>query len=99
MACGGMVSSVRREVFSMRKSVFVIAVVAAACSSAALAGEVKQDKAQVVKATTMSDAQMDKVTAGDPGADVKGNAWAWGTIKGDGPAWKAFTLGFPGHNK
>ena len=46
----------------MWKSVFVIAVAAAACSSVALAGEVKQDKAQVVKATTMSDAQMDKVT-------------------------------------
>ena len=50
----------------MRKSVFVIAVIAAACSSVAFAGEVKKDKAQVpaVKATTMSDAQMDKVTAG-----------------------------------
>jgi hypothetical protein len=48
----------------MKKSVFVIAVIAAACSSVALAGEVKKDKAQVpaVKATTMSDADMDKVT-------------------------------------
>ena len=86
----------------VRKSVFVIAVAAAACSGVALAGEVKQDKAQVVKATTMSDAQMDKVTAGDPGTDVKGNAWAWGTIKGDGPAWKSFNSqpDFAGrHNK
>ena len=53
----------------MRKSVFVLAVIGAACSSVAFAGEVKQTKAPtpVVKATTMSDAQMDKVTAGDRG--------------------------------
>ena len=57
------------------KSFFVIAVIASACSSVAFAGEVKQDKAQVVKATTMSDAQMDKVTAGDPG-NGKGIGWA-----------------------
>jgi hypothetical protein len=46
--------------------VFVLAVIGAACSSVAFAGEVKQTKAAapVVKATTMSDAQMDKVTAG-----------------------------------
>jgi hypothetical protein len=51
----------------MRKSVFVLAVIGAACSSVAFAGEVKQTKAAapVVKATTMSDAQMDKVTAGN----------------------------------
>jgi hypothetical protein len=51
----------------MRKSVFVIAVIAAACSSVAFAGEVKQDKkaqVPVVKAQTMTDADMDKVTAG-----------------------------------
>ena len=51
----------------MRKSVFVIAVIAAACSSVAFAGEVKQDKkapAPVVKSTIMSNADMDKVTAG-----------------------------------
>ena len=84
----------------MRKSVFVLAVIAAACSSVAFAGEVKKDKAQVpaVKATTMSDAQMDKVTAGDPG-----NGHAWGT-KVDGPAWKAVDFvgnapNAPGHNK
>jgi hypothetical protein len=61
----------------MRKSTFVLAVIAAACSSVAFAGEVKQTKAQVpaVKATTMSDAQMDKVTAGNNGI---GNAWAFG---------------------
>jgi len=52
------------------KKVFVLAVIGAACSSVAYAGEVKQTKtvAPVVKATTMSDAQMDKVTGG--GFDV-----------------------------
>src|SRR5262249_42800547 len=69
--------------YSYEEICFVIAVTAAACSGVAFAGEVKQDKAQVVKATTMSDAQMDKVTAGDPG-----NGHAWGT-KVDGPAWNA----------
>ena len=50
----------------MRKSVFVLVVIGAACSSVAFAAEVKKEKAhvQAVKATTMSDAQMDKVTAG-----------------------------------
>ena len=50
----------------MRKSVFVLAVISAACSSVAFAGEAKQTKAAapVVKATTMSDSDMDKVTAG-----------------------------------
>jgi hypothetical protein len=58
----------------MRKSVFVLAVIGAACSSVAFAGEVKQTKAAapVVKATTMSDAQMDKVTAGDNGVRTLG---------------------------
>jgi len=45
----------------MEKSIFVFAVIAAACSSS-FAAEVKKDKAPVMKA--MSDAQMDKVTAG-----------------------------------
>ena len=69
----------------MSKSVFVIAVIAAACSSAAFAGEVKKEKAQVpaVKATTMSDADMDKVTAGAgfgvaTARDHGGNAWGRG---------------------
>ena len=50
----------------MRKSVFVLAVIGAASSSVAFAGEVKKDTAHIpaVKATTMSDADMDKVTAG-----------------------------------
>src|SRR5262245_43848879 len=85
MACGGMVSSVRREVFSMWKSVFVIAVAAAACSGVARSGEVKQDKAQGVKATTMSDAQMDKVTAGDAGGIPNlGNGHGFGYGAGTG---------------
>jgi len=55
----------------MRK-VFMLAVIGAACSSVAFAGEVKQTKtvAPVVKATTMSDAQMDKVTGGGPDQSV-----------------------------
>jgi hypothetical protein len=47
----------------MRKSVFVLAVIGAACSSVAFAAEVKKEKAHV-PAVTMSDADMDKVTAG-----------------------------------
>jgi hypothetical protein len=70
----------------MRKSVFVLAVIGAASSSVAFAGEVKQTKAQVpaVKATTMSDAQMDKVTAGDNGI---GHAYAFG--QQPGPGWES----------
>ena len=56
------------------KKVFLLAVIGAACSSVAFAGEVKQTKAAapVVKATTMSDAQMDKVTAGAASTDNSG---------------------------
>ena len=68
--------------------VFVLAVIGAACSSVAFAGEVKQTKAAapVVKATTMSDAQMDKVTAGAAGGNGDGvrNAWAFGHAPGPG---------------
>jgi hypothetical protein len=85
----------------MRKSVFVIAVAAAACSGVAVAGEVQQGKkasAPAAKAQIMNDAQMDKVTAGDAG---NGNAYAFG--KQDGKGWEA--VGFVGnghaygHNK
>jgi hypothetical protein len=48
----------------MSKSVFVIAVIAAACSSVAFAGEVKKDRAPVVKATTMTNAELERVSAG-----------------------------------
>jgi hypothetical protein len=81
---------VQREGFFMRKSAFAIAVIAAACSSVAFAGEIKQDKkatAPVVKATTMSDDQMDKVTAGTPG---NGNGHAWGRVP-DAKGWEANT--------
>jgi hypothetical protein len=69
------------------KKVFVLAVIGAACSSVAFAGEVKQTKtvAPVVKATTMSDAQMDKVVAGDPGnGNGGGHAYAFGLGAGPG---------------
>jgi len=67
----------------MRKSVFVIAVVAAACSSVAFAGEVKQGKkatAPTGSATQMTNSEMDKVTA----AGI-GHAYAFG--KEPGPGW------------
>jgi len=50
------------------KSVFIAAVIAAACSGVAMAGELKQDQnAPAVKAQVMSDSEMDKVTAGQNG--------------------------------
>ena len=79
-------------VTSMMK-VFVLAVIGAACSSVAFAAEVKKDKAHVpaVKATTMSDAQMDKVTAGlsfingaGNTVDNDGRGHAFGISKGGG---------------
>ena len=66
--------------------VFVLAVIGAACASVAFAGEVKQIKTvpPVVKATTMSDAQMDKVTAGDKGGNPNGpNGNAFGFDNGN----------------
>ena len=61
---GGMGSPVQGV--SYMKKVFLLAVIGAACSSVAFAAEVKKDTAHipVVKATTMSDSDMDKVTAG-----------------------------------
>jgi hypothetical protein len=76
----------------MRKSVFVFALMAAACSTG-FAAEVTKDKAPVLKATTMSDAQMDKVTAGDAGGVPNlggGQGHGWG--KGAG-------IGAPGNGK
>jgi hypothetical protein len=52
---------------SMTKSLCVIAILAAAVSTTAMAKDIKQDKkdtAPTVAATQMSDAEMDKVTAG-----------------------------------
>ncbi len=80
----------------MRKSVFGLAVIAAACSSVAFAGEVKQTKtaAPTVKAQTMTDADMDKVTAGfssdNNGANGGGTGFS-GNDKGQGG-------GLYGHN-
>ena len=75
----------------MGKSRFVVAVIAATCSSMAFAGEVKQDKkapVPSVKTTTMSDADMDKVTAGtfstDNNGERGGGIGASGMGKGNG---------------
>jgi hypothetical protein len=57
----------------MRKSVLVLAVIAASCSIAA-ANEPKQDKASTVAATQMTDAEMDAVTAGTANYQEKCNA-------------------------
>jgi hypothetical protein len=62
----------------MTKSVYVIAIFAAAISTSAVAKDLKQEKkatAPAVTATQMSDSEMDKVTAGGaevstPGPDV-----------------------------
>ena len=74
----------------MRKSMLVLAVIGAACSSVAFAGQLKQTKAAapVVKATTLSDAQMDKVTAGDRG----------GVPGGDGGNAQGLGIGAPGNS-
>jgi len=71
----------------MRKSVFVAAVIAAAFSTVAMAGDLKQDKkttTPAVTATQMSDAEMDKVTAGFDGVicDVPGGGC--GTLTASG---------------
>jgi hypothetical protein len=57
----------------MRKCVFVLAVIAASSSMAFAAG-VTKDKAHIpaVKATTMSDVDMDKVTAGSAANPTSG---------------------------
>ncbi len=83
----------------MRKSVFGLAVIAAACSSVAFAGEVKQTKAAapVVKATTMSDADMDKVTAGFSSDNNGANGGGIGFGDGNGNG-KGQGGGLLGHN-
>jgi hypothetical protein len=57
----------------MRKSVLVLAVIAASCSVAA-ANELKQDRASTVVATQMTDAEMDTVSAGAANFQEKCNA-------------------------
>jgi hypothetical protein len=57
----------------MRKLVYAFAILAAAASTVAVAGEIKQDQKSAtptVSATQMSDTEMDKVTAGSA-ADVE----------------------------
>ena len=57
----------------MRKLVYAFAIIAAAASTAAVAGEIKQDQKSAtptVSATQMSDAEMDKVTAGVEGRGI-----------------------------
>ena len=49
----------------MRKSVIVLAALAAAISTAALAAEKEKKTTVPATATQMSDSEMDKVTAGD----------------------------------
>jgi opacity protein-like surface antigen len=77
----------------MKKSVCVLAVLAAAVSTSAVAKDLKQDRkapAPTIAAAQMSDAEMDKVTAA-------GNAFghlgpeAWQFNNGNGP--KGLALG------
>jgi hypothetical protein len=56
----------------MKKSLYVFAILAATISTSAMAKDLKQDKkattnAPALSAAQMSDAEMDKVTAGDAG--------------------------------
>jgi hypothetical protein len=49
------------------KSIFIAAIIAAACSGVAMAGELKQDQkaaGPAVKGQVMSDSEMDRITAG-----------------------------------
>ncbi len=79
----------------MRKSVLVLAVLAAGLSSAAVAKDLKQEKKAVVagqvqgKAAVsgparMSDADMDKVTGGSLCGDASGSGCGNGNDKGQG---------------
>ena len=74
----------------MRKLVYAFTIIAAAASTAAVAGEIKQEKkaaVPMVKATVMSDAEMDKISAGDntlpippdPLGRGEGTAHWWGS--------------------
>jgi hypothetical protein len=71
----------------MKKSLLVAALIAAACSTAFAAG-VKQDQkaapTPTVKAQVMSDADMDKVTAGFAAPNI--NAWVHACVNGPGRA-------------
>ena len=60
----------------MRKSVFVVAALVAAVSTAAVAKDVKQEK-RATGPVQMTDSEMDKVTAGGK-FDNNGNAFGGG---------------------
>jgi hypothetical protein len=72
----------------MIKSVCVLAILAAAVSTSAVAKDLKQDKkasAPAVSATQMTDSEMDKVTAGGEGIfSAPGNANAFGIVRDRG---------------
>jgi len=66
------------------KAMCVLAVLAAAVSTSAVAKDVKQNK-QAPTATQMTNSEMDKVTAGGEGIfSAPGNANAFGIFRGDG---------------
>jgi opacity protein-like surface antigen len=69
----------------MKKLLCALAVLAAAVSTSAVAKDLKQNK-QAVSGTQMTNSEMDRVTAGNPGnGNGGGNAWAYGLAPG--PAW------------
>jgi len=84
----------------MKKTVLcALAVLAAAVSTSAVAKDLKQDrKAPAVSTTQMSDSEMDRVTAGDPGNVGHGYGRApgpgWEVNLGNGPKGQAV-----GHTK
>jgi opacity protein-like surface antigen len=61
----------------MKKSVCVLAVLAAAVSTSAVAKDLKQNK-QAVSATQMTNSEMDKVTAGNNGTNGGGTGFGDG---------------------
>jgi opacity protein-like surface antigen len=61
----------------MKKSVCVLAVLAAAVSTSAVAKDLKQKQVPTVSATQMTNSEMDKVTAGAQGG--QGNGFGEGT--------------------
>jgi hypothetical protein len=71
---------------SMKKFVLVLAVMAASCSIAA-ANELKQDKVLITAATQMTDAEMDKVTAGAASGWQICNPHGCHPVGGGGQSW------------
>ena len=90
----------------MRKLVHAFAILAAAASTAAVAGELKQDKkatAPAVAATQMTDAEMDRVTAGGgtcpgTGCPILGlGRYTSDTAQGGTGTYKPHNSGNPGY--